>query len=193
MTAVRTLAGGRGWAACVALVTTVALTWSGGAAAAPAQPGPAPPARGAPAPQPAYGWPLDPPPVVRAPFREPAHRYGPGHRGVDLAGQPGQPVLAARAGTVVYAGLLAGRGVVSIRHEDGLRTTYEPVTAAVTAGSVVRRGETIGSLEPGHPGCPDPACLHWGLRRGEADYLDPLLLVRPARLRLLPVPAAGPG
>ncbi len=140
-----------------------------------------------------YGWPLHPAPTVRAPFREPAHRYGPGHRGVDLGALPGQPVLAARAGTVVFAGPLAGRGVVSVQHDDGLRTTYEPVNPLVAAGAVVRRGDPIGALDAGHPGCPDPACLHWGARRGDAEYLDPLVLVRPARIRLLPVPEPWPG
>ena len=48
-------------------------------------------------------------------------------------------------------------------------------------------GDLLGRLEPGHPGCPVAACLHWGLRRG-AVYLDPLLLVRPVRVRLLPLP-----
>ncbi|GEL17783.1 hypothetical protein PA7_16200 [Pseudonocardia asaccharolytica DSM 44247 = NBRC 16224] len=181
-------------AAAVALVAAAALGGLGGvAAAAPDQPRPAPSDPGAPALEPGYGWPLDPPPAVGNPFREPAHRYGPGHRGVDLVGRPGQSVRAAREGTVVFAGPLAGRGVVSVQHDDGLRTTYEPVTAAVAAGAVVRRGEVLGGLEPGHPGCPDPACLHWGVRRGEADYLDPLLLVSPTRLRLLPVPEREPG
>ncbi|NMH93166.1 M23 family metallopeptidase [Pseudonocardia bannensis] len=145
------------------------------------------------APGASYGWPLHPAPAVRAPFREPAHRYGPGHRGVDLGGLPGQPVLAARAGTVVFAGPVAGRGVVSIQHDDGLRTTYEPVAPLVAAGAVVRRGDPLGTLDAGHPGCPDPACLHWGVRRSAAEYLDPLVLVRPARIRLLPVPKPWPG
>ncbi|MGH4019642.1 MAG: M23 family metallopeptidase [Pseudonocardiaceae bacterium] len=134
---------------------------------------------------PAFGWPLPGFPAVVRDFDPPAHRYGPGHRGVDLAGVHGLPVLAAGAGTVVYAGPLAGRGVVSIDHPGGLRTTYEPVLAAVSAGELVARGQRIGTLEAGHPGCTAPACLHWGLRRG-IDYLDPLRLLAPGRLRLLP-------
>ncbi|NMH96122.1 M23 family metallopeptidase [Pseudonocardia sp. K10HN5] len=160
----------------------------------PGRPGPArPPGAGALAPGAAYAWPLHPLPVVRSPFHEPTHRYGPGHRGVDLAGVPGQPVLAARDGTVVFAGPVAGRGVVSVQHADGLRTTYEPITPTVTTGTVVARGERLGTLAPGHPGCPDPACLHWGVRRSTAEYLDPLVLLRPARVRLLPVPDPWPG
>ena len=131
-----------------------------------------------------FGWPLAPPhPVVR-PFQPPPTPFGPGHRGVDLGGQPGDPVVAAGDGVVVYAADLALRGVVSIDHGDGLRTTYEPVTAAVVVGQRVTRGTVVGHLAPGHLGCPG-SCLHWGARRGE-EYLDPLGLVTTGRVRLLP-------
>ena len=139
----------------------------------------------------AYGWPLVPVPVVVAPFREPAHPFGPGHRGVDLAAPAGAAVLAAAAGTVVFAGTLAGRGVVSVQHADGLRTTYEPVTPAVRSGEIVARGAVVGALVAGHLRCPG-ACLHWGARRDRTKYVDPLLLLRPARVRLLPLPVPWP-
>jgi murein DD-endopeptidase MepM/ murein hydrolase activator NlpD len=86
---------------------------------------------------------------------------------------------------VVFAGMIAGRPVVSLGHAGGLRTTYEPVMPSVAAGQSVARGSPIGILRAGHPGCPEAACLHWGLRRGET-YLDPLLLLRPPHIRLLP-------
>jgi len=129
---------------------------------------------------------------VLNPYRAPAHRYGPGHRGVDLAGSPGQPVVAARGGTVVFAGPVGGRELVSVQHDDGLRTTYEPVAPVVAAGAVVPAGEVIGLLRPGHAGCPAQTCLHWGVRRDRTDYLDPLMLLRPPRVRLLPVPVPWP-
>jgi murein DD-endopeptidase MepM/ murein hydrolase activator NlpD len=138
-----------------------------------------------------YDWPLRPAPEVTRRFEEPPFRYGRGHRGADLGAAPGQAVLAARAGEVVFAGPVAGRGVVSVQHPDGLRTTYEPVTATVAVGVRVALGDPIGTLEPGHAGCPVAACLHWGLRRGSgsaADYLDPLVLLRPRFVRLLPLP-----
>lgn len=138
-----------------------------------------------------YGWPLWPPPAVSRPFRPPSLPYGPGHRGADLIGADGRAVLSAGAGVVVYAAPLAGRGVVSVDHPDGLRTTYEPVRSSVRPGQVVARGQQLGELTAGHPGCPVPACLHWGLRR-ERTYLDPLVLVRPARVRLLPYPPDEP-
>jgi len=123
--------------------------------------------------------------TVTRPFDRLPHPYAAGHRGADLAGAPFGPVLAAGDGTVVFAGMVAGRPVVSIEHTDGLRTTYEPVDPSLGAGSHVARGSPIGTLRPGHPGCPVQACLHWGLRRDET-YLDPLLLLRPPQVRLLP-------
>lgn len=61
-------------------------------------------------------WPLRPPPAVTRAFDAPVQDWHPGHRGVDLAGAAGQPVYAAGAATVVFAGLLAGRPVVSLAH-----------------------------------------------------------------------------
>jgi murein DD-endopeptidase MepM/ murein hydrolase activator NlpD len=132
-----------------------------------------------------WGWPLAGQPTVSRPFDAPPTPYAAGHRGVDLQAAPGDPVLSAGAGVVAFAGLVAGRPVVSVQHADGLRTTYEPVQPLVAAGQQVTRGAPLGVLVGGHAGCPATACLHWGLRRGET-YLDPLLLLRPPRVRLLP-------
>jgi murein DD-endopeptidase MepM/ murein hydrolase activator NlpD len=164
--------------ACVVLLGLVAP--AGGTSAA------AGPSTAAPRTGPAWAAPLPGALVLTRPFEAPAHRYGPGHRGADLAATPGVAVLAAGDGIVVFAGMVAGRPVVSVDHADGLRTTYEPVVASVGAGQAVRRGQPLGTVMAGHPGCPAAACLHWGLRRGE-DYLDPLLLLRPPRVRLLPM------
>lgn len=137
---------------------------------------------------PRLGWPLRPPVVVRT-FDAPSPNWTAGHRGVDLAGRSGQPVYAAGAATVVYAGVLAGRPVVSLAHPGGLHTSYEPVRAVVRAGQSVTAGTALGSLEAGHVGCPG-VCLHWGAMWGpasRADYVDPLglLTVTPVRLKPL--------
>jgi murein DD-endopeptidase MepM/ murein hydrolase activator NlpD len=132
-----------------------------------------------------YRWPLDGQVEVARPFEPPARRWLPGHRGVDLVASPDAVVWAAGSGVVRFAGPVAGRGVVSIDHPGGLRTTYEPLTPLVSAGDPVAAGDLIGLLTPGHAGCPVAACLHWGLRRGE-HYLDPLALLGLGRVRLLP-------
>ncbi|MGH3623016.1 MAG: murein hydrolase activator EnvC family protein [Sciscionella sp.] len=144
----------------------------------------------APAPVGRFGWPLAAPhPVLRG-FQPPVTPYGPGHRGVDLGGSVGQQVLAAGDGLVLFAGRIYDRTLVSIEHDGGLRTTYEPIAPAVKVGQRVRRGELIGYLQPGHFGCAvrlgsSTVCLHWGARRGET-YLDPLRLVLSGGVRLLP-------
>jgi len=143
-------------------------------------------------------WPLDPagPQIVTRAFDAPSPDWQRGHRGVDLAGRPGQPVYAAGAGTVVFAGLLAGRPVVSVAHPGGLRTSYEPVEAAVSPGQSVAAGTPLGRLLAGHAGCAGAACLHWGAMWGpasRADYVDPvgLLAGTPVRLKPAAVQARG--
>jgi murein DD-endopeptidase MepM/ murein hydrolase activator NlpD len=135
-------------------------------------------------------WPLRPRPAVVRMFDAPSPNWQPGHRGVDLGGTPGQPVFAAADGTVVFAGRLAGRPLVSIAHPGGLRTSYEPVVASVRAGQRVDAGTMLGELQAGHAGCAVAACLHWGAMWGpasRADYVDPLGLVASTPIRLKPV------
>ena len=123
--------------------------------------------------------------VVRS-FDPPAHPWLPGHRGVDLSAARGQVVRAASAGTVSWAGPVVGRGVVVVTHADGLRTTYEPVDAAVAVGATVAAGTVLGVIGTGDVHCGGiPICLHWGLRRGR-DYLDPMMLIDPGHAVLLP-------
>jgi murein DD-endopeptidase MepM/ murein hydrolase activator NlpD len=119
-------------------------------------------------------------------FEQPATPYAAGHRGVDLAVTSSQPVLAARSGRVQFAGPVAGRGVVVIAHSDGIRTEYEPVSAVVHAGDMVRTGQVIGRILGTHDMCRPASCLHWGARRGDL-YIDPMLLLNPlGPVRLLP-------
>ena len=130
-------------------------------------------------------WPMDPHELSMG-FDRPAQNWLPGHRGVDLVGAIGDEVLAAGGGTIFFAGLIAGKGVVVVKH-GALRTTYEPVIASVTLGARVRAGDVLGTLQPGNSHCASATtvtCLHWGLIRGNT-YLNPLALVQ-KRVRLLP-------
>jgi murein DD-endopeptidase MepM/ murein hydrolase activator NlpD len=121
--------------------------------------------------------------VVR-PFAAAVTPYGPGHRGVDLALEPGGTVRAAAAGVVRHAGPVAGTVWVSVDHADGITTSYGPLTALqVRRGDLVDAGTELGRLAAGGHG-PDDADvgLHWGARRG-GIYLDPLTLLEPAPAR----------
>lgn len=152
-----------------------------------AEPPPPPVSEAPETPNPQYQAPLDGPVTVSRRFEPPSDRYAAGHRGVDLAGAPSQVVRSAGAGTVVFAGMVGGRPVVSVSHTGGLRTTYEPVSPTVVTGQAVSAGTELGRLIPGHAECPATACLHWGLRTDQGVYLDPLTLLHRAPVRLLPI------
>jgi len=149
------------------------------------------PARAVPAPVGAWAWPLRPVPEVRRGFDPPSTAYGRGHRGVDLAprapGTGAVPVRAVADGVLTHVSVLAGRGTVTVTHPGGLRSTYEPVTSALPVGTVVHRGDRVGTLEgPSH--C-DPAltCLHLGAIR-DGVYVDPMRFLLPRPVILLPLP-----
>ena len=129
----------------------------------------------------AYDWPTGGPVEVLTPFAPPPVAWGAGHRGVDLAAAPGDPIRSAGDGVVAFAGRVADRSVVSVDHADGIRTTYEPLVPAVRTGQRVARGEVLGTLVEGH--CPS-GCVHVGARRGEDRYLDPLSLFAEPVIRL---------
>jgi len=133
-----------------------------------------------------FTWPLSPRPRVFRRFVQPLDQWSRGHRGVDLLATVNQPVLSAGNGVVAFSGVIAGRGVITIRHQSGLRTTYEPVDDRLTAGTIVHRGDRIGvvSATPGH--CAPRTCLHWGAISG-ATYRDPLSLLGLRRPILLPL------
>ena len=127
------------------------------------------------------------PPVVR-PYRAPLTDFGAGHRGLDLGAATDESVLAVEGGVVTHAGVVAGRGTVTVRHAGGLSSTYEPLQPSVAVGAVVATGDVLGTVRardgPGH--CGARVCLHLGARQGGA-YLDPLPLLSGGRLALLPL------
>jgi murein DD-endopeptidase MepM/ murein hydrolase activator NlpD len=137
-----------------------------------------------------WAWPLRPAPdrVVRD-FDPPARPWLAGNRGVDLAGHSGEPVRAAGAGVVSYAGTIAGVGIVSVT-SGGLRTTYEPLRVSVHRGDVVASGAVLGRLTVLGSHCLPVVCLHWGLLSGagsDSVYLDPLALLGLEQVRLYPL------
>ena len=101
-------------------------------------------------------------------------------------GAVGQPVHAALAGRVTFAGAAGGprgRGRRPRRHPYDLRTGRRGRAGRADARAA---GSRLGTLELAGSHCFPRACLHWGWRRGET-YLDPLLLVGGGPIRLLPL------
>jgi len=134
----------------------------------------------------AFGWPLSPRPAVRRRFEQPRDQWSPGHRGVDLLAAVGQPVLSAGDGVVVFSGVIASRGVITVRHPRGLRTSYEPVDERLSTGTLVRRGDRIGLVGSAAGHCVPLTCVHWGVISAQT-YLDPLSLLGFGRPILLPL------
>ena len=113
-------------------------------------------------------------------FDPPEEPWGAGHRGVSLAAAPGEVVVAARAGVVAFAGEVAGAGWVTVDHGGGLETTYGVLDPRlVEGGQRLEVGAPVGRLAP------DATHLHWGARL-DGEYLHPLSLLAPWRVRLVP-------
>lgn len=109
--------------------------------------------------------------VVDRPWEAPTDDYAAGHRGIDVGAALGTVVVAVDDGTVTFAGQVAGRGVVTIDHGGGLRSTVDSVAPTVRTGDVVGRGDPLGTVSVGHCPAADP-CLHLGARLDDR-YVDP--------------------
>jgi len=70
------------------------------------------------------------------------------HTGIDIGAGYGAPVIAADAGTVVFAGVMSGYGnAIVIDHGNGLATTYNHLSSFLVAGGQgVARGSQIGAV-----------------------------------------------
>ncbi|MEO6987973.1 MAG: M23 family metallopeptidase [Aquihabitans sp.] len=127
-----------------------------------------------------YRPPLDAP--VVDPFRPPAAPWLPGNRGLEYAPTSGMSVRAIGPGVVTFAGPVAGSLHITVRHPDGLRSSYSYVAAIrVRPGDAVAAGDTVAVAADR---------LHLGVRRGDT-YLDPASLwgrrVVGGRASLVPV------
>ncbi|MCD5988107.1 peptidoglycan DD-metalloendopeptidase family protein [Pseudomonas syringae] len=95
------------------------------------------------------------------------------NKGIDIAGDLGQPVLAASDGSVVYAGSgLRGYGeLVIIKHSDTYVSAYgHNRRLLVREGQQVKAGQTIAEM--GSTGT-DRVKLHFEIRR-QGKPVDPL-------------------
>jgi murein DD-endopeptidase MepM/ murein hydrolase activator NlpD len=127
----------------------------------------------------------DPSSVVRS-YDPPATPWGAGHRGVDWASPDGQ-VRAPAAGTVHFAGDVAGRPVITLAHADGKLSSLEPVVArqGLAVGDRVGAGDLLGTVDTEVDHCPE-RCVHWGVRIADGwivdgtawdRYVDPLVML----------------
>ncbi len=118
---------------------------------------------------------------VYDPFRAPENAYGPGNRGIEYDTRPGDVVRAAAAGTVAFAGPVAGSLFVTLDHGGGLLSSYSYLERiSVTAGQRVAQGRPVG-IAGGQR-------FHFGVRT-EGEYVDPeaFVGVRRVRVRLVPL------
>ena len=108
-------------------------------------------------------WPCHGP--LTSPF---GMRWGRMHQGQDIACGDGTAIHAAKAGTVVFAGVMSGYGnVVIIDHGGGFSTLYAHQSRmAVQQGQHVNQGDVIGYVgSTGHSTGPH---LHFETRFGGA-------------------------
>lgn len=120
-----------------------------------------------------WRWPVDGARHVVEPFRAPAHDYGPGHRGMDIAVVPGANVHAPAGGVVAFRGTVVDRPLVTIDHGAGFVSTWEPVSSALAPGDVVTAGAVIGTVAEG--GHTVRGAMHIGVRV-DGEYVNPLPL-----------------
>lgn len=117
-----------------------------------------------------FRWPVDGGAVLSG-FGAP--RKNRRHAGVDIRGSSGQPILAARAGTVVRAGESRGYGkMVVLDHGEGVRTLYAHADRLlVEVGERVETGVPIA--EVGSTGNATAEHCHFELRVDDVP-VDPL-------------------
>jgi Peptidase family M23 len=136
----------------------------------------------------AWTWPLAG--EVITPYRNGDDPYAGGqHRGVDIAGPVGAPVVAAAGGEVLFAGTAGSSGVtVSIRTAEGFDTSYLHLSSfSVRKGDRVSAGGRVGAVGTTGRRSAERPHLHFGVRVSGSrhDYRDPLAF-------LPPPPVAGP-
>lgn len=141
-----------------------------------------------PTPDPPWKWPVDHARVVTSAFRAPAHDYGPGHRGVDMAAPVDTVVHSPADGVVAFRGTVVDRPLVTIDHGHGIVTTFEPLESTLAPGTVVVAGQEIGTVARGGHTAADE--LHLGVRYDDV-YINPMLMFGEVPRAIL-LPCCGP-
>lgn len=110
------------------------------------------------------------------PRRDPVTGKPAMHKGLDLGGYTGMPIIAPADGKVVYAGMRGGFGItVVLDHGYGVQTHFGHLSALhVEYGQTVKRGVIIGEM--GNTGKSTGTHLHYEVRRWGLP-LDPELFM----------------
>lgn len=97
---------------------------------------------------------------------DPTGYSGTGHDGIDIPGNAGEAIIAARYGTVVEAGFHASAGNYAIvKHDNGYYTYYMHMTENfVSVGQTLETGQQIGTM--GTTGNSTGVHLHFGIATG---------------------------
>jgi murein DD-endopeptidase MepM/ murein hydrolase activator NlpD len=109
-------------------------------------------------------------PICGVVTSEYGRRWGRMHAGIDIDGDTGDVIAAAKAGLVIFAGRQGGYGnLVMIDHGDGVVTAYAHQSRIdVSEGANVVRGQKIGAV--GNTGQSTGSHLHFETRvNGDAD------------------------
>ncbi|MFQ4134816.1 peptidoglycan DD-metalloendopeptidase family protein [Nodosilinea sp. PGN35] len=102
-------------------------------------------------------------------------RWGRMHRGVDIAGPVGTPIVAAAPGVVVRSGWNSGGygNLVDIRHSDGSMTRYAHNSRLlVRQGEQVRQGQQIAEM--GSTGYSTGPHLHFEVHLPNSGTVNPM-------------------
>ncbi len=102
-------------------------------------------------------------------------RWGRMHRGIDVAGPVGTPIVAAGAGVIEQAGWNSGGygNIVEIRHPDGSMTRYAHNNRLnVSAGQNVRQGQQIAEM--GSTGYSTGPHLHFEVHPSGQGAVNPV-------------------
>lgn len=125
------------------------------------------------------------PPVAAAiadPFRQPDCPWCPGNRGIEYATTSGDLVTSVAAGTVSFAGSIAGSRYVVVETANGWRITYGNLSDGhLRQGATVVAGMAIGAAA---------GAFHFGLRDGDT-YIDPAPYLGEWRFPVRLVPSDG--
>lgn len=112
-------------------------------------------------------------------------RWGRMHKGIDIAGPIGTPIMAAATGIVTFAGWNSGGygNLVEIEHPDGSLTRYaHNHRILVSAGQDVIQGQLIAEM--GSTGNSTGPHLHFELYPPGTDAADPLAYLPGDRQKL---------